>query len=202
MFLEKIPRLLETLNKLVEIGEAKGVARRLFVTNSFDGLLTTIGVLLGSYIGGVTAPYSYIGAVLGGTVTMGIFSGFIGAYFSERAERKKELKELQAQVLKDLSNTIYGKASRYIPFYVAAWSSLGILLFPIMSVSPFLLSIYNVLSVNTALAVSIGIANFFVFTLGVYLGRISGEGVIRTGITMLGISLGATVLLGLISYLF
>jgi predicted membrane protein (TIGR00267 family) len=191
--------MMRLLNKLVEVGEAKGVARRLFVTNSFDGLLTTIGVLLGSYIGGAVDPRAYIGAVLGGTVTMGIFSGYLGAFFSEKAERKKELKELQTQVMKDLSNTIYGKASKYIPYYVAAWSSVGLLLFPIISVSPFLLSIYNLITVKIALATSLSITNILVFMLGVYLGKVSGENVMKSGLTMLSTSLAATVLLSLVS---
>ena len=202
MLLEKIPNMMKVLSKLAEIGEAKGVARRLFVTNSFDGLLTTIGVLLGSYIGGAVNPYSYIGAVLGGTVTMGIFSGFLGAFFSEKAERKKELKELQTQVMRDLSNTIYGKASKYIPYYVAVWSSIGLLLFPIISISPFFLSIKNILNVKNALVSSIGLSNIMVFALGIYLGKVSGEGVMKTGLTMITTSLAATILLTLISIVF
>ncbi len=199
MFLEKIPGLIDTIRKMAELGKAKGVARRLFVTNSFDGLLTSLGVILGGYIGGLSSPLAYIGAVLGGSLTMGIFSGFVGAFFSERAERKKELKEMETQVLKDLSKTIYGKMTRLIPFYVAFWSSLGMVLFPLITVSPFLLSYLGLFGIDVAIPVSIVIVNVLVFVLGVYLGSVSGESKLRTGLTMVSTSFAATIVLTLIS---
>ncbi len=202
MFLEKIPRIKEKLDKLVEVGEAKAVARRLFVTNSFDGLLTTIGVLLGSYIGGAQTPSAYIGAVLGGTITMGVFSGFLGALFSERAERRRELKQLQAHVMRDLTNTIYGKASRIIPYYVALWSSIGLIVFPIISLTPFFMAALGSMGVIHALVSSIASSNAMIFMLGIYIGKVSGDNVIRTGLTMLATSLAATVLLFLVSIVF
>ena len=201
MLLEKIPSIMKNVKKLAELGDAKSVARRLFVTNSFDALLTSLGVILGLYIGGVTQPSAYIGGVLGGSLTMGFFSGFLGAFFSERAERLKELKEIQAHVMKDLSQTIYGKMTRYVPIYVAFWSGLGVIMFPIIVVSPFLLSLVDMVNPSHAIIASVVLVNLIIFLLGVYLGHISRENKVKTGGTMLAVSLGATFILFIVSKL-
>lgn len=201
MLLEKIPSLLRNIQKLADMGDAKSVARRLFVTNSFDGLLTSLGVILGLYIGGVESPRAFIGGVLGGSLTMGFFSGFLGAFFSERAERLKELKEMQAHVMKDLSNTIYGKITKFVPLYVAFWSGLGVVLFPFIVVTPFALSILGVMGLKASIFASVGLVNTLIFLLGVYLGHISRENKLKTGGTMLGVSLGATLTLLALSLL-
>ncbi len=199
MILEKIPGLMKSLDKLARISDAKSIARRLFVTNSFDCLMTSLGVILGGYIGGIDSPKAFIGTVLGGSLTMGVFSGFLGAFFSERAERKRELKRMEFQVQRDLSKSIYGKASRIIPVYVALWSAAGIFMFPVITITPFILSSMGILSVTSSVVASIAIINILIFTLGCYLGKISGEGILRNGVIMLTISLAATVMLLIIS---
>lgn len=201
MFLEKIPGLVRNIQRLADMGDAKSVARRLFVTNSFDGLLTSLGVILGLYIGGVDTPSAYAGGVLGGSLTMGFFSGFLGAFFSERAERIKELKEMQVHVMKDLSNTIYGKITKFVPLYVAFWSGLGVVLFPFIVVSPFALSMIGLVELENAIFASVGLINMLIFLLGVYLGHISRESKLKTGGTMLAVSLGATITLLVLSLL-
>ena len=195
LLLEYVPGILKKLRKLVEVSDAKGVARRLFVTNSFDCLLTSLGVILGGYAGGIASPKAYIGTVLGGSLTMGIFSGFVGAFFSERAERLRELKRLQFQVQSDLSKSVYGKASKWIPIYVALWSALGMILFPLIIIIPFLFAWKGLIGLKEGIFASILLINISVFSLGVYLGGVSGENRVKTGLTMLTSSVSATLLL-------
>lgn len=187
------------LKRLAKVAGAQEIARRMFVTNSFDALLTSLGVMLGSYISGVEKPIGYIGAVLGGSLTMGVFSGFLGSFFSERAERLRELRELEEKILRDLKGTIYEKVARWVPLYVAFWSSLGILIFPMLTALPFALATIGILSIKVALATGVIIVNSIIFMLGAYLGKISGEGAVKTGISMLAVSLLATVILVVIS---
>uniref|UniRef100_A0A7J3ZL00 VIT family protein n=1 Tax=Fervidicoccus fontis TaxID=683846 RepID=A0A7J3ZL00_9CREN len=190
---------LKELRRLAKVAEAQEIARRMFVTNSFDALLTSLGVMLGSYISGVEMPVAYIGAVLGGGLTMGVFSGFLGSFFSERAERLRELHELEEKILRNLKGTIYEKVAKWVPLYVAFWSSLGILVFPMLTTVPFVLAMIGVIGVKVALTMGVVIANSFVFVLGAYLGRISGESAVKTGASMLAVSLLATTVLVVIS---
>ena len=199
MILERIPGLMKSIDKLAKISDAKSIARRLFVTNSFDCLMTALGVILGGYIGGIDSPKAFIGTVLGGSLTMGVFSGFLGAFFSERAERKRELKRMEFQVQRDLSKSIYGRASRVIPVYVAVWSAAGIFMFPLITITPFILANMGIVSIAGSVISSIAIINVLIFALGCYLGKISGENVLKNGAIMLAISLAATLMLLVIS---
>src|ERR1700690_1570000 len=78
-------------HRVAEVGET---ARRYFAMNAFDGVLTTLGVLVGSYIGRVRSAHQVIAVGLGAAVAMGI-SGFYGSYLIERAERDRSLRELE-----------------------------------------------------------------------------------------------------------
>ena len=76
-------RIIETLNL---DPEDIAIARRFFVMNSFDGSLTMLGIIVGSWVSGVRNPSKIVGTGLGACLAMGI-SGMVGAYASERAER-------------------------------------------------------------------------------------------------------------------
>jgi predicted membrane protein (TIGR00267 family) len=175
---------------------ARSIARRMFVTNSFDGLLTTLGIVLGAHIAGIKDPIAYVGTVLGASFSMGVFSGMIATYFSERAERLRELKEMEKQMLHELRGSVYEKAVRFVPLYVALWSGMGIVLLPFIGVTPFLLlPIMGVTSIAVMVYSSVCIVLLEMFLLGFYLGKIAGENPVQNGLKLLGIGgLAATVL--------
>jgi len=77
----------------LKITKASGTARRYFVINGFDGAMTIFGIVLGSWIAGVSEPEIMVLAGLGACLAMG-FSGFFGAYMAEKAERERRLKEM------------------------------------------------------------------------------------------------------------
>ncbi|MFX1476760.1 MAG: VIT1/CCC1 transporter family protein [Promethearchaeota archaeon] len=76
------------------------IARRYFVNNFYDGMLTILGILLGFFvlilrnesISAVDSSYVIL-TCLGTSLSMFI-SGISGSYLSERAERRKEKKEI------------------------------------------------------------------------------------------------------------
>jgi len=88
---------LKTYNEIT--GYAK-IARRYFVNNFYDGILTNLGVLLGIFIillrepGNTIHSYYVILTGLGTSLSM-LISGISGSYLSERAEQKKGQKELK-----------------------------------------------------------------------------------------------------------
>jgi len=182
------------MKRLVRIAKAEEVSRRLFVTNSLDGLLSILGIVLGILAMNIKDPTAYVGAGLGGIVTMGFFSGFMGTYMSEKAERLKELKHIERSVLADLDNSVYGEVARVIPLYVAFWSLLGVVFFPAISLLPYVACMLGVLNIMNATLMSIIIIHALLFTLGAYLGKISEEPLIKSGLKMVLIGCIATIL--------
>ena len=90
------------LKKLKTYNEITGfaqIARRYFVNNFYDGMLTIMGILLGFLVFLLQNPSQPILASyviltgLGTSISM-LISGVSGSYLSEKAEQKKERKEL------------------------------------------------------------------------------------------------------------
>jgi VIT1/CCC1 family predicted Fe2+/Mn2+ transporter len=99
-----------------EISEVSAIARRYFTMNFTDGLLTTLGIIIGIFVLYIRDPSEYLTTdilILPGIATaiaMGV-SGISGSILSEEAERAKIDYDLKkAMVLyeeeKDLKNNI------------------------------------------------------------------------------------------------
>ena len=76
------------------------IVRRYFVNNFYDGMLTSLGILLGFFVILLNNPNEPIPStfvVLTGIATSisMLISGISGSYLSERAEIKKDEKELE-----------------------------------------------------------------------------------------------------------
>ncbi|BEP17579.1 hypothetical protein PYJP_09310 [Pyrofollis japonicus] len=186
---------LRSMSTYARILEARSIARRMFITNSFDGLLSSLGVILGSYLSGATNPANYIGGVAGASFAMGFFSGFIATYMSERAERLRELRETEKAVLHSLKGSIYERAARVVPLYVAIWSGFGAIILPLIGILPFIISAVLGFGARISLLVYASAAIIIgeLFALGAYLGHISGENPIISGLRLALIGLGAVI---------
>ena len=71
------------------MGSNGGNAKCYFVLNSFDGILTALGIISGNFLAGVTDPRILIVAGLGASIVMGVSGGF-GAYLTENALKNKK----------------------------------------------------------------------------------------------------------------
>ena len=157
---------------MLHILRAQNIARRYFITNGFDGALTILGMVTGFYISGMTDISIAISACLGATIAL-FMSGLSSAYLSEKAEREKELLELEQALIRDLKASDYGKASRYLPILIALVNGFSPLVLSLLILSPlFLAEQINFLFVSPFIN-SILIALFCIFLLGVFLGKIS-----------------------------
>jgi len=155
--------------ELLELLEDEGIAKRLFVTNGVDSLLSTIGVVTGTYVTTHELdPRVYLGASLGGAMALGLLSGFVGVYITEKVERLKELSEMEKEVIGSLRKSVYAKATNYLALYVALWSALGSLGLPLLALSPFLLALF--FNFNAVYA-SLFLAYLELTFLGLYAGR-------------------------------
>jgi predicted membrane protein (TIGR00267 family) len=171
---------LEQWREYGKISEAGQIARRAFANNSFDGVLTMIGVVMGSFVVGVQESTVVLVTGLSTALAIGISGGW-GAYLTESAERSHAVGELERLTLTDLHDTKIGKASRMAVVMVAAVDGLSPFLAALLVVTPFFLAPL-LPSVAYAYYASIGIALLALFGLGIYLGRISKRNLILSGV--------------------
>jgi len=91
--------MLEKIRTYARITKLWAIARRYFVNNFYDGMLTVLGILLGFFIviinGNQTTIESNLVILTGIGSSISMFvSGMSGSYLSERAEQKKMKMEL------------------------------------------------------------------------------------------------------------
>jgi len=190
--MSSLRRWLQQLREYEDIAEIGEIARRYFAMNAFDGVLTMIGVLVGNYSAGVESARVVISTGLATSMAIGV-SGFWGAYFTESAERKRDLDDLESYTLTDLNETKIGRASRAAAIVVSLVDGLAPFLAALVVLSPFFLTplwgnIYH--SYYLSLAMALGV----LFALGALLGAISRENIALTGVKMIGAGLLAIVL--------
>jgi predicted membrane protein (TIGR00267 family) len=187
--------LLVRLHRYHEIARVGEIARRYFAMNAFDGDLTAVGVLAGAYLGGVQDPRAVISVVVGTAVAMGV-SGFYGSYLVERAERGRALKELEESTLSSLEDTEISAAARYATFFIAFVDGASPAVAALIIMLPFFFADSG--SIDTAYYIGWAIAFVELFLLGMFLGRVSRERLVFSGIKLMvagGVSLGISLLL-------
>ena len=180
---QKLSNYLGEVETYLRVTKAQKILRRYFAMNAFDGAMTSLGVVIGAYISRIVDPKAVIGVILIGGVAMAV-SGFSGTYMTESAERSKSLNELEEAMLVDLDDTIYGQASRFVSIFAALVDGGAPFLAAIPSVVPFYLALINIIPIGLAFAASIAASLATLFLLGVFLGRVSEQNVIYSGVKM------------------
>ena len=162
------------------------IIRRTFVNNSFDGALTMLGVLLGSYVAGIDNPLLVVKLGLATSIAVGI-SGLTGALFAESAERKRQLKEMETALHRNLDNTEYKKAHDTATILTALMDGFSPFIASLIILLPFfILSQGDVLIAYQASAV-LSFAVFFL--IGAFLGKTSGDSMLFMGLKLMGAGL-------------
>jgi len=167
-------------NNIANIAE---IARRSFGNNAFDGILTMLGVMMGSFASGVGEPKVVITTGLSTSIAI-MISGAWGAYLTESAERKKDLNELGRSMLTDLNGSRIGRAGRFAAIAVAIVDGLSPFIGAIFPLIPFFFS--DLLpSVQTVYYTAFAVALVELFALGLWLGNVAKENLIGYGIKTL-----------------
>jgi len=175
------------LHHLIQISNSEGIARRFFVTNGFDGALTMIGLFMGFYLGQQVPVEVVIKACLGAAIAL-LVSGSTSAYISEAAERKKEIQELEAAMVKDLNSSLHGRAARVVPWFVAMVNGLSPLTICLFVMTPLWLEVAGHPLPGNVLIWCLSLSILVIFTLGLYLSRISRQHWLISGLKALLIS--------------
>jgi predicted membrane protein (TIGR00267 family) len=163
-----------------KISQAGQIARRAFANNSFDGVLTMVGVVMGSFVAGVQETSVVLVTGLSTALAIGISGGW-GAYLTESAERSHAMDELEEVTLTDLHESKIGKASRMAVVMVAAVDGLSPFLAALLVLIPFFLASLAP-TIDYVYYASLGMSLVALFGLGLYLGRISRRNLILSGV--------------------
>ena len=193
-----VGRPFEKLRNDLRLVRADEIARRYLVLNAFDGVLATLGVVAGAYLAGAAQARVILVAGLAASSAMGI-SGAWGAYLTERAERRRSIRELERELFTSLRGSTIEQASRTAVFLIAFVDGLSPLVTSLLCLSPILLSTFGSMAIEVAVAFSIIIALTILFALGVFLAKISDTNLVLQGVLMVlagGLIFGLAFLLG------
>jgi len=169
----------------LHITKASGIARRYFIMNGFDGAMTIFGIVLGSWMAGVTKPEVILLAGFGACLAMGV-SGFFGAFMAEKAERERHLKDME-EATKNRVDPIHYEAARFVVIYVALIDGLSPALTATISLAPFILASVKIISVSSAYFISVPLSLAVLFLLGIYLGKVAKENGWLYGVAMVAV---------------
>jgi predicted membrane protein (TIGR00267 family) len=183
---------IRTYNKIAGISK---ITRRYFAVNGFDGVITSIGILLGNYIIQVSEHKNVLIAGMAVIISLGV-SGVWSAYNSESAERKKELDDLSESTLYGFEETVISRAQRFATIVLAAVNGLSPAVMAFIPLIPFLFG--SLIPISYCFWIGFGLAFLILFGMGLFLGRISKTNIMISGVKMLvagGISAGLSLLL-------
>lgn len=165
-------RFLARLRRYDDIADIRAIARRYFAMNAFDGVVTLLGVLIGSYVAGIDRASIIITTGLSTAGAMGV-SGFVGAYLTETAERERELAALERQTLTSLEETRIGRAGRAAVVVVTLVDGLSPALAALLVLLPFFLAGFFP-SLQEVYLTGFALALVVLAALGAFLGGVSG----------------------------
>ena len=186
VFVRKLHQTLENLIQRNGDFVSDEITRRAFVNNAFDGALTILGILMGNIILGATDPRLVISMGLSACLAMGM-SGAFGRYLSERAERKRTLRQMERYMFTDLSGSILERESDKKVLMISLIDGLSPALAAVIPLIPFFLAQSVLISVEIGVIASFVLDFFVLFILGVFLGRVSGENVLLHGMLVVAV---------------
>ena len=155
--------------------------------NAFDGALTMVGVIMGAFVAGVTEFALVISIGIATSVAVGI-SGLWGAFLTEAAERRGELKALEKSLHRNLKGTEIEEAFRVTTYMTAVVFGLSPFIAALTLLLPF--AAYLIFPMEGITAQEVYLASFalagVVFVLlGAYLGKISKESMLFAALKLL-----------------
>ena len=194
-----VPKLarFEEFSEYRRLAGIDAIGRRYLAMNAFDGILTMIGVIMGSYLAGIKTASIVLSTGLATCLAMGV-SGFWGAYMTESAERKHDLRELEHAMLRDLHETKQARASRFAVIVVALIDGLSPLVAGAIVMLPFIVQ-PTCSDMRMCYGIALGVALVMLFVLGVFLARVAKENILRSGLRMIVAGIACVLLSFLLS---
>ncbi|SFG90396.1 TIGR00267 family protein [Halopelagius inordinatus] len=173
---------LKRLLRALERDDVRSISRRYFISNGFDGALTSVGVAVGSYLSGIPDGLTVFKIGIGAAIGLGT-SGVWSVWEIERAEKRAELKRIEDAMLTDLDETQIQRDKAGARQVNALMSGIGPVIGVVFPMIPFLLE-ESLLSMRGATLASVGVAVSILFVFGAYLADISEQNWIVAGARM------------------
>jgi len=161
------------LRSLLGREEVLSISRRYFVSNGFDGTLTSIGVIVGAVLSGVPDGATVVKIGLGAAVGLGT-SAVWSVWEIERAETRAEILRIERAMLTDLDDTRVQREQRGARVIHATASGLGPLIGVLVPLTPFLFE-GTLVSIAEAGVIGVGLGVGVLAVFGAYMGSISGQ---------------------------
>ena len=163
----------QVLRKLLQREEVRSISRRYFVSNGFDGTLTSVGVIVGAVLSGIPDGLTVIKIGAGAAVGLGT-SAVWSVWEIERAETEAELRRIERAMLTELEDTQVQREQRGARLIHATASGLGPLIGVLVPLTPFLFegALFSMKEAGL-LGVALGIGVLAAF--GAYMATISGQ---------------------------
>lgn len=184
------------MNELLKIIKDNMIIRRFILMNSFDGALTSLGLIIAMHSTGIFDVKLILVSSIGVIFATGI-SGFWGGYLVEKAERKHELSEIKKIHPKE---DLAGRKNEFkkITLLVALANSFGSTITGLVTVSPFFLAALKIISISEAYNFSFILVALILITIGGATAIIARESRLLHAAT----AVLAGLMVGLIVYLF
>ena len=161
------------LRRLAGREEVLAISRRYFVSNGFDGTLTSIGVVIGAVLSGVPDGLAVIKIGVGAAVGLGT-SAVWSVWEFERAETRAEIGRIERAMLVDLDDTRIQRERSGDRLLHATMSGLGPLIGILTPLLPFAVE-GSVFTMWEAALVAVGLGIGVLAAFGAYMGSISGQ---------------------------
>jgi len=174
------------MSRYVALGTLDGILAVMGVTLAASGVASAGGVAIPNYVIGLTG--------LSGGIALALSNAF-GSFIGERAEEARNLRELEQKMVIGegaLDDTVIHKQAKkrvYMSMFVHGFSSFIGSFVPVL---PFIL----IASRMTAIFTTIGLCFIALVILGVYLGKVSRESLLKTSVEIVLIG----VLIGVVSF--
>ncbi len=153
--------------------EVRSISRRYFISNGFDGTLTSTGIVVGSYLSGVPDGVTVVKVGVGAAVGLAT-SGVWSVWEIERAEKKAALRETEDAMLTSLDDTALQERQQEARIVNAVMSGIGPIIGILFPVLPFLLE-GTVLTMLTATIAGVLVGVGLLFGFGAYMGSVARE---------------------------
>ncbi len=166
-------RLLAAVRDLLGDPVVLAIARRYFVSNGFDGTLTSIGVVVGAVLSGVPDGLTVVKIGVGAAVGLGT-SGVWSVWEIERAETRAAIHRTERAMLIDLDDTGFERRQQGARTVHAVASGLGPLIGILVPLVPFLFE-GTVFTLRQAAVVAVALGVGVLASFGAYMGSMSGQ---------------------------
>lgn len=190
--------LRSSLSRIFRYSGAGEYSRRYAVVNAFDGVVTILGIVLGSTLLGEASVKSIIAAGVGALVAMGI-SGASGTYMAEKAEQERRIREIEEAMLTSLDRSVIAEARERAAALSALIDALSAVLAGLLVLSPYFAASLGLLSATFSFYLSIELSLVLLFSLGIFLGKVAKRNLVISGLKSLAIGCATILLITLLN---